>query len=75
MSYGHISFLVFILYHQCQSIFYNLLKVKVDRLRNKKVTIYPSALSYKREGATLRHFDFIVLDGNDEIGYFPWKFK
>ena len=34
------------------------MKYQVDRLRNKKVTIYRSALSYKKEGASLHHFDF-----------------
>ena len=40
---------------KCQSINYNSVKFQVDRLRNKKVTIYRSALSYKQEGASLRH--------------------
>ena len=38
---------------------YNPVKFQVDRLRKKLVTIYPSALLYKQEGASLRHFDFL----------------
>ena len=38
-------------------------------------TIYPSALSYKQEGVSLHHFDFMPVEGSDEIGYFSWKFQ
>ena len=52
------KFFFFIHIIKCLSINYNSVKFQVDRLRNKKVTIYRSALSYKQEGASLRHFDF-----------------
>ena len=84
--YGHASFrsepqaldgkcVFFIYIIKCQSMNYNSEKFQVNRLRNKKVTIYRSVLSYKQEGASLRHFDFMLVDGSDEIGYFPWKFQ
>ena len=51
---------------KCQSINYNSVRFQVNRLRNKEVTIYRSALLYKQEGASLRHFDFMLFDGSDE---------
>ena len=39
---------VFYTFIKCYSIYYNSVKIQVDRLRNKKVTIYPYALSYKQ---------------------------
>ena len=39
---------IFIHIIKCQSIYYNSVKFEVDLLRNKKVTIYRSALSYKQ---------------------------
>ena len=66
---------IFIYNIKCQSIYYNSVKFQVNRFRNKKVTIYRSALPYKQEGASLRHSDFMLIDGSDEIGYFLWKFQ
>ena len=66
---------IFIHIIKCQSNNYNSFKFQVDRLRNKKVTIRRSALSYNQEGASLRRFDFMLVDGNDKIGYFLWKFQ
>ena len=47
------KFVFFIHISKCQSINYKSLKFQVDRLRNKKVTIYCSALSYKQEDVSL----------------------
>ena len=56
-----------------QSMFYNSVKFYFYRLPNKKVTIYPSALSHNKK---VRHFAiFMLIDGSDEIGYFSWKFE
>ena len=66
---------IFIHIIKCQPINYNSVKFQVNQLRNKKVTIYRFALSYEQEGSSLRHFDFMLVDGSDEIGYFPWKFQ
>ena len=68
-------YFLYMLFIKCQSIYYNSVKFQVDWLQNKKVTFYPSALSYKQEDASLRHFDFMLLDRSDETGYFPWKFQ
>ena len=66
---------IFHTYYQMSVINYNSVKFQVDWLQNKKVTIYRSALSYKQEGVSLRHFVFMLVDGSDEIGYFSWKFQ
>ena len=53
--------LFFIHIIKCQSINYNSVKFQVERLRNKNITIYLSSLAYKQEGASLRHFDFMLV--------------
>ena len=50
------------MYYQMSVYQLQLCKIQVNRLRNKKVTIYHSVLSYKQEGASWRHFDFMLVE-------------
>ena len=54
---GEKVFVFFIHIIKCQSINYNSVKFQVNRLRNQKVTIYRSTLSYQK----VRHCVILIL--------------